>query len=884
MPFTFHYVILIDMSIPKRYDPHKVEETWYRFWEENGYFKAKADPSKRPFSVVIPPPNITGSLHMGHALNNTLQDIIVRFKRMQGFDTLWLPGTDHAGIATQNVVEKELHKEGLTRWDLGRERFLERVWRWKEEYGERIIVQLKRLGASCDWSRQRFTMDPGLSEAVREVFVRLYEDGYIYRGDYIINWCPRCLTALSDIEVEHHPINGHLYYIRYPLKDKTTHVVVATTRPETMLGDTAVAANPEDKRYASLIGKTAILPILKREIPLISDPVVDPDFGTGLVKVTPAHDVDDFEIARRHNLPLINILNQDASMNENAGPYRGLDRYECRKRLVEDLERDGFLEGIKDYAFSIGKCYRCHTAIEPYLSRQWFIRMKELAIPAIQAVKDGKVRFIPSGWEKTYFEWMSNIRDWCISRQIWWGHRIPAWYCDDCGATVVLREEPRVCRCGSRDLRQDQDVLDTWFSSALWPFSTMGWPKKTKDLEIFYPTSLLSTGFDIIYFWVARMIIMGLRFMGEVPFRDVYIHALIKDLEGQKMSKSKGNIIDPLDIIQEYGADALRFTLSILAIQGRDILISRDRIKGYRDFCNKIWNAGRFILMNLDGYDPDHSPKSYELCDRWVLSRLDQVISLVTTSLEEYNFNCAARTLYEFVWHEYCDWYIELAKIRLYGRDPSLRMDIQAYLLRTIETLLRLLHPFMPFITEEIWQRLPIKRKERSIMVSDWPTPSGVLDLEAVNMMSMVMRVVYGFRNIRSELHIPPSERPIGLIKCIDEEGTLKGHRDYVTFLSGLSGLEIGSDLVKPPHSATFLIDGMELYLPLEGIVDLEKERKRLIKELHKIDEELLRAEKRLSNPDFIKRAREEVVQMENKRLEELKARHKRLVENLGAL
>lgn len=873
------------VDIPKRYEPHRVEEKWYRFWEDGGYFKAKADPSKRPFSVVIPPPNITGSLHMGHALNNTLQDIIVRFKRMQGFDTLWLPGTDHAGIATQNVVERELHKEGLTRWDLEREGFVERVWKWKEEYGERIIMQLKRLGASCDWSRQRFTMDPGLSLAVREVFVRLYNEGYIYRGDYIINWCPRCLTALSDIEVEHHTVNGHLYYIDYPIKGGG-RVTVATTRPETMLGDTAVAANPDDGRYRSIIGKTAVLPILGREIVVIEDGFVDPEFGTGLVKVTPAHDPDDFEIAKRHHLPAINILNQDASMNENAGPYKGLDRYECRKRLIEDLEGLRYLKKIEEYTFSVGHCYRCRTVVEPYLSRQWFVAMRDLAAPAIEAVRDGRVRFIPKTWEKTYFEWMKNIKDWCISRQIWWGHRIPAWYCEECGATLVRREDPEICECGSRAIHQDQDVLDTWFSSALWPFSTMGWPEKTRDLEVFYPTSLLSTGFDIIYFWVARMIIMGLKFMGKVPFRDVYIHALIKDVEGQKMSKSKGNIIDPLDVIEEYGADALRLTLAILAIQGRDILLSRERIEGYRHFCNKLWNAARFVLMNLEGYGPSVSIQfsSSQLCDRWIISRLDQVVSTVTASLEEYEFSHASRILYDFVWHEYCDWYIELTKIRLYGDDPSLRQQAQGYLVGTLDLILRLLHPFMPFITEEIWQMLPIEREKESIMVNRWPVPLGALDLEAMDQMSTIMKVVSGFRNIRSEMHIPPAKRPLGLIRTMNEAKVIKEHSDYIVSLGGLSGLEIGGDLEKPPHSAIFLIDGMELYLPLEGMIDLTKERARLEKELSKVERDLLVSEKKLSSENFLHKAKEEVVQKERERAEELRRRRKRLFENLEAL
>ena len=891
------------IDLPKKYDHHNIEDKWYRYWEERGYFKAQQDGEGEPFSIVIPPPNITGSLHMGHALNNTLQDILARFKRMQGFNTLWLPGTDHAGIATQNVVEKELSKEGIVRDDLGRDEFVKRVWTWKEEYGSRIIMQLKRLGASCDWSRERFTMDPGLSRVVREVFVRLYEDGYIYRGNYIINWCPRCHTALSDIEVEHKTINGHLYYIKYPVKptansQQPTAISVATTRPETMLGDTAVAANPEDERFKALIGQTAILPILNREIPIIEDGFVDPEFGTGLVKVTPAHDPNDFEIGRRHNLAEINILNQDATVNENAGPYAGLDRYECRSRLLADLEREGYLEKVEDYVHSVGHCYRCQTVVEPYLSRQWFVSMKELAKPAIEAVRTQKVRFVPKSWERTYFEWMENIKDWCISRQIWWGHRIPAWYCKEMqnakckmqNGIIVSRVPPASCPyCGAEKLIQDEDVLDTWFSSALWPFSTMGWPDQVRDLKTFYPTSVLSTGFDIIYFWVARMIIMGLKFMGEVPFREVYIHALIRDAEGQKMSKSRGNIIDPLVVIDQYGADALRFTLSILAVQGRDIVLSEERISGYHHFCNKLWNAARFIMMNLDGYNPSRQPTadSQQLCDRWITSRLSQITASVTTSLETYSFNQAAQTLYDFIWHEYCDWYIELAKLRLYADDESDKRDTQEHLVLTFETILRLLHPFMPFISEELWGHLPLNKEKSSLMISNWPQSSeSLIDEETARKMELIKDIVYNIRNIRGEMGIGPDKRPRTLIRCPDQEGALllEAHTDYIVSLARLSSLEVGPSITKPPSSATAVVQNLEVYLPLEGMIDIDRERERLRKELTKVEEELERVRSKLSNGDFISKAKPEVIEREKTRKDDLSKRHSRLSENIRGL
>ncbi len=745
-------------ELPKAYDFRGIEEKWYRFWEERGYFKPKLD--ERPkFCIVIPPPNVTGSLHIGHALNNTLQDILVRYKRMDGYDVLWVPGTDHAGIATQNVVERELAREGKTRHDLGREAFLQRVWEWKERFGNRIIEQLKRLGASCDWSRLRFTMDEGLSRAVREVFVRLWEEGLIYRGDYIINWCPRCHTALADIEVEHKPTSGHLWYIHYPLSDGSRGVVVATTRPETMLGDTAVAVNPEDERYRNLIGKTLRLPLIGREIPIIADKTVDPEFGTGAVKVTPAHDFADFEMAQRHNLPLVKIMDENGRMTAEAGPYAGLDRFEARKRVVADLEAQGLLEKVEDYEVMLGHCYRCDCVVEPLLSKQWFIKMKPLAQPAIAAVENGFIRLVPENWNNLYFDWMYKIRDWCISRQIWWGHRIPAWTCKSCGRILVLREDPENCpECGSSELRQEEDVLDTWFSSALWPFSTLGWPEKTEDLRAFYPTSVLVTSFDILFFWVARMIMMGLHFMGEVPFRTVYIHALVRDEKGQKMSKSRGNVIDPVVMIEKYGADALRFTLAALAAQGRDIKLSESRIEGFKHFVNKIWNATRFVLLNLKDYEPvDLSPEALPLPSRWILSRLQRTIETVRDRLEAYEFDQAALTLYHFFWHEFCDWYVEASKLYLREED-SRRKETQNVLLRVLDASLRLLHPFMPFVTEELWQALP--GTGEALMVASYPrVDPRFLSPESEKAMQLLQEVIVAVRNIRADYRLHPTQR-----------------------------------------------------------------------------------------------------------------------------
>jgi valyl-tRNA synthetase len=704
------------MQLPSSYEPKDVETKWYEHWEKMGYFHADVNDNKEPFSIVIPPPNVTGNLHMGHALNNTLQDILARWQRMKGKSVLWMPGTDHAGIATQNVVERLLASEGKSKYDLGREAFEKRVWQWKEHSGGQIQSQLKRLGASLDWQRERFTLDEGLSRAVRKVFVSLYNDGLIYQGYRIINWCPRCETALSDIETDYKELEGNLWHIKYPIKNSNEFVTVATTRPETMLGDTGVAVNPEDERHKHLIGKTVILPLMNREIPVFADSYVDMEFGSGFVKVTPAHDPNDFEMGKRHDLEEIIIMDEHGIINENGGKYQGLDRYEARKKIVEDLTNLGLLEKVEKHVHSVGHCYRCSTVIEPYLSKQWFVKIKPLAEEAIKVVEDGRIRFVPGNWAKTYFEWMYNIKDWCISRQLWWGHRIPAFYCNDCGEVTVSMEDPKKCKCGSTNIRQDEDVLDTWFSSALWPFSTMGWPDETPELKKYYPTSVLVTGFDIIFFWVARMIMTGVRFMKEIPFRDVYIHALVRDEHGQKMSKSKGNVIDPLIMMERYGTDAFRFTLAAFAAQGRDIILSEKRIEGYRAFCNKIWNATRFILMNLgEDFTPGTYDKSnLEVFDKWILHTMNETVKAVDSALQQYKFNEAASLIYEFWWNEFCDWYLELVKQRIYSKDPAMKESsaiAKQTLYTVLKTGLKLLHPFMPFITEGYGALLKYKEK-----------------------------------------------------------------------------------------------------------------------------------------------------------------------------
>ena len=874
------------VNLEKTYDPNLVEDKWYRFWEEQDCFAGRTDVDRPPFSMVIPPPNVTGSLHMGHALNNTLQDILARYRRLKGDNVLWMPGTDHAGIATQNVVERQLHEEGLDRHQLGREKFIERVWKWRRESGRTILNQLRRLGASCDWKRERFTMDEGLSQAVREVFVTLYEDGLIYQGDYITNWCPRCHTALSDLEVEYEEHEGSLWELKYPLADGSGEVIVATTRPETMLGDTAVAVNPDDERYRDLIGTEVILPLMNRRIPIIADAYVDKEFGSGAVKITPAHDPNDFNIGQRHQLPSIKIMDEDGNMNENAGLYQGLSREECRRRVVEDLENQGLLNRVLAYGHNVGHCYRCRCVIEPYLSNQWFVKIKPLAEEAIAAVREGRTRIVPASWEKTYFNWMENIRDWCISRQIWWGHRIPAWYCRECGEITVARLDPDRCpHCGSTSLEQETDVLDTWFSSALWPFSTMGWPEKTKELEIFYPTSVLVTGFDILFFWVARMMMMGLKFMGDVPFRDVYIHALVRDEHGQKMSKSRGNVIDPLVMIDKYGTDALRFTLTAFAAQGRDVNMSEARISGYRNFCNKIWNAARFALMNLEDFQAETpiNEDDYSLADRWIQHRLHDTIVAVDNAFTQYRFNEAAQALYQFSWHEFCDWYLELIKPDLFqDADPRRRAATQSVLLQTLSALVRLLHPIMPFITEEIWQKLP--GTSGSIMRAAFPTAETMYrQPEAVRQMELAMAVVNGIRNIRGEMGIAPSLKVEAVVRCSTAEATeeINNAAPYIRNLARLKSFNCSHDGQPPAQAASALVAGMEIYVPLAGVIDFELETARLTKELGKAEKELAQVEKKLANEKFLAKAPEAVVVKEKAKQAELAAKVSKCNEGL---
>ena len=876
--------------LDKSYDPHQVEEKWYRYWVEHRYFRADEDSGRKAYSIVIPPPNVTGSLHIGHALNNTLQDILIRFKRMQGYNVLWMPGTDHAGIATQNVVERQLMEEGLDRHTLGREKFIKRVWEWKAQSGGTIISQLKKLGASCDWSRERFTMDEGLSDAVKEVFVRLYQEGLIYRSHYIINWCPRCQTALSDLEVEHHEVLGKLYHLKYPFKEGDHFLIVATTRPETMMGDTAVAVNPEDKRYQDEIGEKVVLPVVGREIPVIADSYVDIEFGTGCLKITPAHDFNDFEIGLKHGLEQIKVIDDEGRMSEHAGPYRGMDRFECREKILEDFEREGVLLKTEDYRHMVGHCYRCKTIVEPNLSLQWFVKTKPLAKEAIEAVRDGRTRIIPEVWGKTYFEWMENIRDWCISRQIWWGHRIPAWYCDACGEVIVAKEEPTSCsKCGCERLRPETDVLDTWFSSALWPFSTMGWPKETKELKRFYPTSVLVTGFDILFFWVARMMMMGLKFMGEVPFRDVYIHGLVRDERGEKYSKTRGNVVDPLDLIDRYGADALRFTLAALTMPGSDLKLSEARTEGYRHFVNKIWNASRFALMNLEDFMAGQVPKisdlmEYSLPDRWIHGRLNYAIRSIEKSLEEYKFNEASHTLYQFIWHEFCDWYLELIKPYLYqDKDLKLKRLTQKTLLEVLDAVLKLLHPFMPFVTEEIWQQLPLEKEDGSIMIAEFPkSDKGFDDDQAADEMELVIEIVTALRNIRGEMNIPPGEQIDVLLHPKRREIGERLLRDqrFIQNLAKVKSLKVFQEIEKPAYSAFGVVRDVEIFVPMDRS-RMEEEAKRLQKEISKVEKEIAFVNRKLANEQFLSKAPTEVVQEEKEKALQYQAVRGKLEESL---
>ncbi|MBI1736116.1 MAG: valine--tRNA ligase [Candidatus Rokubacteria bacterium] len=848
-----------------RYEPAAAEAKWYPVWEERGYFRA--DPAKPgpPYSIVIPPPNVTGSLHMGHALNNSLQDILIRMKRMDGFNTVWLPGTDHASIAVHVILERQLEAEGKTRYDLGRDAFLERAWKWKEESGGTIIRQLRRLGSSCDWSRERFTMDAGLSRAVREAFVRLWEEGLIYRDDYIVNWCPRCQTVLSDLEVEREERDAEFVYIKYgPL-------TLGTVRPETKLGDTGLAVHPKDKRYAQYVGQTLEIPSVQGNISIrvVADEAVDPEFGTGVIKVTPGHDPTDFEIGKRHGLPVRSVIGFDGRMTDLAGKYAGMDRFECRKAIVEDMQQLGLVDRIEPYRHAVGLCYRCRSVVEPLVSKQWFVRTKPLAAPAIKAVRDGRIKIVPRGWTKTYDHWMENIREWCISRQLWWGHRIPAWYCERDGSVHVSRSDLTACPdCGGA-VRQDPDVLDTWFSSGLWPFSTFGWPDDTPELTRYYPTAVLVTGFDILFFWVARMAMTGIHFMGEVPFRDVYIHALVRDPEGQKMSKSRGNVIDPLVMMDKYGTDAFRFTLAALAAQGRDIRLAEDRIEGYRNFANKLWNVSRLVLSNLEGYDAKAAKKATpSLPDRWIEARLAATTTAVRNALKQYRFNDAASALYQFIWHELADWYLEIAKLSLYRPEsPQQRNRTQATLVGVLDGALRLLHPFMPFITEEIWQRLP--GAGESIMIAPYPKARrSTKSADVERRMANVMALVTAIRNIRGEMRISPAHTLAVTVRVADEHAEL--FREHQRIVEALARAQLTLDPAasRPTGAALAVVGGTEVYVELAGVVDVAAERQRLEKEIRKAAETIGFLESKLGRPDFVEKAPAEVVERERGRLE----------------
>lgn len=862
-------------NIPKVYDPASVEKKWYEFWEKNRYFHAEPEPGKKPFSIVIPPPNITGKLHMGHALDNTLQDILIRWHRMMGDNTLWMPGYDHAGLATQIKVEEVLKKEeGKTRFDLGREEFVKRVWAWKEEYGDRIINQLKCLGISCDWERKRFTMDEGCSRAVRETFVSLFEKGLIYKGTRITNWCVNCHTALSDIEVEHEDTPGHLWYVRYPVvAEEDTYLTIATTRPETIPGDTAVAVNPEDERYAKLIGKTLRLPILNREIPVIGDSYVDTKFGTGAVKITPSHDPNDYEMGLRHNLPEIVVIGKDGVMTEEAGPFAGLERYECRKQIVARLKEEGYLVKIEEHSHAVGHCQRCHNIVEPLVSTQWFVKMQPLVKAAVDCVTDGRTQFVPERFTKNYTGWMENIHDWCISRQIWWGHRIPVWYCDDCGEMSASRTDLEKCpKCGSTHIHQDEDALDTWFSSALWPFSTMGWPDNTELLKQFYPTSVLVTGYDIIFFWVARMLIMGMEFMKEIPFEKVFIHGLVRDSQGRKMSKSLGNGIDPLEVIEKYGADTLRFMLITGNTPGNDMRFYWERVEGTRNFANKIWNASRFALMNMEGYDKDAELAPYTLADKWILSRLQDTVKDVTGLLERFELGEAGRAIYDFIWSEVCDWYIEIAKPRLYNKEAAAERATAQHVLATVlVSAMKLLHPNMPFITEEIYQCLP--HEAESIMISKWPVADeSLVDPEAERGMNAIMDSIKAIRNMRAEVNANPGKKIPAIMLVSEDLREVVAHNDsYIKLLGGIDNLELRPlNGEKPENAMAAVVTGIEVYLPLAGLIDVEKETQRLSKELAAMEKDLQRAGGKLNNAGFLAKAPEDVIAKERAKYEEL--------------
>ena len=868
------------------YNPKEIEQQWYTYWEEKGYFHEEVDTNKEPFSIVLPPPNVTGQLHMGHALDNTLQDILIRTKRMQGYNVLWMPGTDHAGIATQVKVEENIMKtEGKSRHDLGREEFLKRVWEWKQEYGSTIVKQIRSLGASCDWTRERFTLDEGYHEAVLKVFVALYEKGLIYRGERITNWCPNCLTALSDIEVEHEDENGHLWHIKYPvIGEEDTFLTVATTRPETMFGDVAVAVNPNDERYAHLVGKELLLPFVNRHIPIIADEYVDQSFGTGCVKITPAHDPNDFEMGQRHNLESIVVMNPDGTMNAGAGHFVNMPRELARKQVVAELEAQGLLEKVEEHGHSVGHCSRCNTTVEPMVSKQWFVSMEPLAKPALEVVRDKSIEFVPERFTKTYTNWLESIRDWCISRQLWWGHRIPAWYCQECGETIVTTETLTECPHCHGKVEQDPDVLDTWFSSALWPFATMGWPENTEEVKHWYPTSVMVTGYDIIFFWVARMIFMGLEFKEEIPFKHVFIHGLVRDSQGRKMSKSLGNGINPLEVIEEYGADALRFTLVTGNTPGNDMRFYMERVEANRNFANKIWNASKFVLMNLEGFDESFVPSAddYTLADKWILEEYNKTVTNITNNLDKFELGEAASAVYDFIWNTYCDWYIELAKPRLYNKEGGRDRQTAQYLLVSIlRHMMELLHPFMPFVTEHIWQHLP--HEGESIMVAPWPSTLSMEGFSsAAAHMNVMMDGIKGIRNMRAEMNVPMGKRSEVILVPATEElkGILETHGDYFHTLGWAEKVTVLSpDAPKPENATVTVVNGLEVYLLLKDLIDADKEKERIAKEQATVLKEIARLEGKLNNQGFLAKAPEAVVAKEKEKLEEYKQKQQALNE-----
>ena len=868
------------------YNPKEIEQQWYTYWEEKGYFHEEVDTNKEPFSIVLPPPNVTGQLHMGHALDNTLQDILIRTKRMQGYNVLWMPGTDHAGIATQVKVEENIMKtEGKSRHDLGREEFLKRVWEWKQEYGSTIVKQIRSLGASCDWTRERFTLDEGYHKAVLKVFVELYEKGLIYRGERITNWCPNCLTALSDIEVEHEDENGHLWHIKYPvIGEEDVFLTVATTRPETMFGDVAVAVNPNDERYAHLVGKELLLPFVNRHIPIIADEYVDQSFGTGCVKITPAHDPNDFEMGQRHNLESIVVMNPDGTMNAGAGHFVNMPRELARKQVVAELEAQGLLEKVEEHGHSVGHCSRCNTTVEPMVSKQWFVSMEPLAKPALEVVRDKSIEFVPERFTKTYTNWLESIRDWCISRQLWWGHRIPAWYCQDCGETIVTTETLTECPHCHGKVEQDPDVLDTWFSSALWPFATMGWPDNTEEVKHWYPTSVMVTGYDIIFFWVARMIFMGLEFKEEIPFKHVFIHGLVRDSQGRKMSKSLGNGINPLEVIDEYGADALRFTLVTGNTPGNDMRFYMERVEANRNFANKIWNASKFVLMNLEGFDESFIPSAedYTLADKWILEEYNKTVANITNNLDKFELGEAASAVYDFIWNTYCDWYIELAKPRLYNKEGGRdRQTVQYLLVSILRHMMELLHPFMPFVTEHIWQHLP--HEGESIMVAPWPSTLSTEGFgSAAAHMNVMMDGIKGIRNMRAEMNVPMGKRSeVILVPATDElKGILETHGDYFHTLGWAEKVTVLSpDALKPENATVTVVNGLEVYLLLKDLIDADKEKERIAKEQATVLKEIARLEGKLNNQGFLAKAPEAVVAKEKEKLEEYKQKQQALNE-----